>query len=269
MTTNDVSAARRLFDLDGQVAIVTGAARGMGRAISEGLASVGVSVALADINNEELTRSEEAIAARNQRCLAVSGDLCDPAYRGVLVDATMRTFGQIDILVNCAGITRPSPSESYPDEDWDMTLAVNLSAIFHLCKLVANRDMIPRRTGVIINIASINSVVGFPNNPAYLAAKGGLLQLSRGFATDWARYNIRVNTICPGYINTPLSAASYNDPQARAMRASRTLLNRWGQPEELVGPVIFLASQASTYITGNDLFVDGGWAKSGMTAHDM
>jgi NAD(P)-dependent dehydrogenase (short-subunit alcohol dehydrogenase family) len=186
-----------------------------------------------------------------------------------LVEQTLRGFGQIDILVNCAGITRPTPSEDYPEEDWDMTLAVNLSAIFHLCKLVANKAMIPQRSGVIINLGSINSVVGFPNNPAYQTAKGGLLQLTRAFATDWAKYNIRVNNICPGYFNTPFSAKSYNDPQARAARASRNMLNRWGQPEEMVGPVIFLASDASSYITGNDLFVDGGWATSGLTQHQM
>ena len=257
--------ARQLFDLSGQVALVTGAARGLGRAIAEGLASVEVAVVLADMLADELSKTEQVILARQQRCRAIQVNLREAAERVRLVEQAIATFGQVDILVNCAGITRGSPSEDYPDEDWALTLEINLTAIFHLCKLVAKQSMIPRRTGTIINISSIGGAQGFPNNPAYQASKGGVRQLTRAFATDWAKYNIRVNTLCPGYMHTDMTAKSYANPQIRAARSARNMLGRWGEPEDMVGPVIFLASDASTYITGNDLFVDGGWVSTGLT----
>jgi NAD(P)-dependent dehydrogenase (short-subunit alcohol dehydrogenase family) len=255
--------ARKLFDLAGQTAIITGAAGGIGRAIAEGLVSLGVSVVLADMH-DGLHEIERTIVQQGHSCIALKVDLRDQSDRIALVNEAIRTFGHVDILVNCAGITQAAASEKYPDEDWDRTLNTNLTAVFHLCKLVA-KDMIPRRSGVIINVSSINAVLGFPNNPAYQASKGGLLQLTRALATDWAKYNIRVNNICPGYILTSMTKVSYDNPASRGSRASRTMLNRWGSPEELIGPVIFLASQASSYITGSDLFVDGGFAKSGLT----
>jgi NAD(P)-dependent dehydrogenase (short-subunit alcohol dehydrogenase family) len=266
MNANGSPDARQLFDLEGRTAIVTGAARGIGRAVAEGLASVGVAVVLADILEEPLGAVERAIAGRGQRCLAVAGDLCQPGQCEQLVQATVEAFDHIDILVNCAGITRGAPSETYPDADWDSTLAVNLNAVFHLCKLVG-REMIPRRSGIIINVASIGAALGFPNNPAYQASKAGVAGLTRALATDWARYNIRVNNLCPGYTRTDMTLKSYANADTRAARASRNMLNRWGEPWEYVGPVIFLASQASSYITGNDLFVDGGWINAGLTDH--
>ena len=191
-------------------------------------------------------------------------DSDQPSDRVALVDKTIAAFGRVDILVNVAGITRSTPSEVYPAEDWDLTLAVNLTAMFHLCKLVA-QDMIPRRAGAIINISSIGGALGFPNNPAYQASKSGVLGLTRALATDWAKYNIRVNTLCPGYTHTDMTDKSFRDPRPTRRARSRTLMNRWGQPEEMVGPVIFLASDAASYVTGADLFVDGGWVAAGLT----
>jgi 2-dehydro-3-deoxy-D-gluconate 5-dehydrogenase len=260
----DFVDASRLFDLNGKCAIVTGAARGIGRAIAEGLASVGVGVALADRLAEGLRETEQAITAHGCRGVALTTDLADPQARTDLVKQTLSAFGRIDILVNCAGVTRGTPSESYPLEDWDFTLSVNLTAIFHLCQLAA-QDMIPRRAGSIVNISSIGGALGFPNNPAYQASKSGVLGLTRALATDWAKYNIRVNTLCPGYTHTDMTDKSFRDPRTNAARATRTMLNRWGQPEEMVGPVIFLASDAASYITGADLFVDGGWLTAGLT----
>jgi 2-dehydro-3-deoxy-D-gluconate 5-dehydrogenase len=256
--------ASHLFDLDGRTAIVTGAARGIGRAVADGLASVGVSVALADVLENGLADAEQAIAARGLRCVTVKTDICRQEERADLVERTIAAFGRVDILVNVAGVTRPHPSEVYPAEDWDFTLAVNLSAMFHLCKQVA-QDMIPRRSGAIINVSSIGGALGFPNNPAYQASKSGVLGLTRALATDWAKYGIRVNALCPGYTHTDMTDMSYRDPRTNAARATRTMLNRWGQPEELVGPVIFLASDAASYITGQELFVDGGWVTAGLT----
>lgn len=261
---NDFVDANQLFNLRGKSAIVTGAARGIGRAIAEGLASVGVAVTLSDVLADGLRDTEQAITARGYRCLAVVTDLTSPAARAALVEHAVAAFGRVDILVNCAGVTRPAPSETYSAESWDITLAVNLTAMFHLCQLVA-QDMIPRRAGAIINISSIGGALGFPNNPAYQASKSGVLGLTRGLATDWAKYNIRVNSLCPGYTHTDMTDQSFRDPHTNAARATRTMLNRWGQPEEMVGPVIFLASDAASYVTGVELFADGGWLAAGLT----
>jgi 2-dehydro-3-deoxy-D-gluconate 5-dehydrogenase len=261
---DDFVDANQLFNLRGKSAIVTGAARGIGRAIAEGLASVGVAVALADVLEGSLRDVERAITARGYRGLAVTADLTSQAARAALVEHAIGAFGQIDILVNCAGVTRPAPSETYSAENWNLTLEVNLTAMFHLCQLVA-QDMIPRRAGAIINVSSIGGALGFPNNPAYQASKSGVLGLTRGLATDWAKYNLRVNALCPGYTHTDMTDGSFRDPRTSAARAARTMLNRWGRPEEMVGPVIFLASDAASYVTGAELFADGGWLAAGLT----
>ena len=268
METNTTINANGLFDLKGKVSIVTGAARGIGRAVAEGLASVGVSVTLVDALADELSRTEQTIAQAGGKCLGIHADLCKAEDLDRIVCRTVAAFGGVDILVNCAGITLPAPSEEYSDEDWARTLDVNLTAIFRLCKRVA-KEMIPRRSGTIVNFSSIGGVLGFPNNPAYQASKGGVIQLTRALATDWARYNIRVNTICPGYTRTAMTEKSYNNPETQAARASRNMLNRWAQPEEMVGPVIFLASEAASYVTGNELMVDGGWCNAGLTGQQV
>lgn len=264
MPEGNLIDARRLFELAGKTAVVTGAARGIGRAIAEGLAGVGVAVALADMLADGLADVEQAITVCGFPCIAVKTDICREEERVALVERTIAAFGRVDILVNVAGITRSHPSEAYPAEDWDLTLAVNLTAMFHLCKLVA-QDMIPRRSGAIINVSSIGGALGFPNNPAYQASKSGVLGLTRALATDWAKYNIRVNALCPGYTHTDMTDGSFRDPRTRAARAARTMMNRWGQPAEMVGPVIFLASDAASYVTGQALVVDGGWISAGLT----
>ena len=262
--SNSFVDANQLFNLTGKSAIVAGAARGIGRAVAQGLASVGVSVALTDVLAEDLQATEQSISQRGLRCITVKADICRHEDRVLLVARTIAAFGQVDILVNVAGITRAHPSESYPAEEWDLTLAVNLTGVFQLCQLVA-QDMIQRRAGAIINVSSIGGAQGFPNNPAYQASKSGLLGLTRALATDWAKYNIRVNALCPGYTHTDMTDASFRDPHTHAARAARTMVNRWGRPEEMVGPVIFLASEAASYVTGIDLFVDGGWNSAGLT----
>jgi len=264
MPEGNLVDARQLFDIRGKSAIVTGAARGIGRAIAEGLASVGVAVALADVLDDGLADAGQAITARGLRCIEVRTDICREEERVALVERTVGAFGRVDILVNVAGVTRSHPSEDYLADDWDLTLAVNLTAMFHLCKRVA-QDMIPRRSGAIVNVSSIGGALGFPNNPAYQASKSGVLGLTRALATDWAKYNIRVNALCPGYTHTDMTDRSYRDPRTNAARATRTMMNRWGQPQEMVGPVIFLASDAASYVTGQALYVDGGWGAAGLT----
>jgi NAD(P)-dependent dehydrogenase (short-subunit alcohol dehydrogenase family) len=258
------SKSLRLFDLSGQVAIVTGAAQGLGRATAEGLADAGVSVVLADINEGQLQSVAEAIESRSQSSLAVATDLGRSDELSHLVNRAIQEFGRIDVLVNCAGITVSAPSEEYPDEAWEASFLINVTAAFKLSKLVA-KHMIKQRSGNIINVTSIGAAQGFPNNPAYQASKGALQQLTRALACDWAKYNIRVNNLCPGHFKAPMTQKSYANPELRESRERRCMLLRWGEPEEIVGPVIFLASAASSYMTGNDLFIDGGFTKTGLT----
>lgn len=176
--------AARLFDLSGRVAIVTGAARGNGRAIAEGLAAVGVAVVLADVLADELQSVEQAVAERGGRALAVPTDLRNNDDLISLVERAAGEFGRIDVLVNCAGVSVGGPSHEYAETDWRFTFDVNVDAAFKLAKLVAVH-MIPQRSGSIINITSIGAAQGFPNNPAYQASKGALQQLTRALATDW------------------------------------------------------------------------------------
>lgn len=262
--TTGFADATHLFELQGRTAIVTGAAGGIGRAIAEGLASVGVAVVMGDVSEEGLHNVGREIAGRGLSCLAVPTGVRSPAERLALVDRAVAEFGQVDILVNVAGITRGRPSEAYSIDDWDQTLAVNLTGMFNLCQLAA-LDMIPRRSGAIVNVSSIGGLLSFPNNPAYQASKGGVLAMTRALATDWAKYNIRVNALCPGYTHTGMTDLTFCDPHLHAARATRSMLNRWGEPSEMVGPVIFLASEAASFVTGASLLVDGGWANAGLT----
>lgn len=264
MTANRAFDATQLFNLHGQVGIVTGAARGNGRAIAEGLAAVGVKVVLTDLLDEELEQARQVIEQRGGQAVAVRADLTKLEDLRAIVNCAIEHFGQIDILVNCAGVSFPErSSEDYPDDKWVLTMAVNVDAAFRLGKLVA-KHMISRCSGSIINITSIGATLGFPNNPAYQASKGALQQLTRAFANDWARHNIRVNNLCPGYFMTAMTKKSWSNPGIRDRRAARLMLNRWGNPAELVGPVIFLASKAASYMTGNDLYIDGGLVKTGI-----
>jgi len=180
-----------------------------------------------------------------------------------IVEKIYKENGKIDILVNNAGITIGEPSESYKEEDWEKTYNVNLKAPFTLSQLVA-KYMIKQRSGVIINIISLGAEQGFSNNPAYVAFKGGLKQLTKALAKDWAKYNIQVNNLGPGFIKTDMTKKSWNDLSLRAERSGRIMLDRWRESADLVGPAIFLASDASGYITGQDLYVDGGWLAKGI-----
>jgi NAD(P)-dependent dehydrogenase (short-subunit alcohol dehydrogenase family) len=174
---------------------------------------------------------------------------------------------KIDVLINNAGVTFPKiESELYDQKKWSDTLKINLTAAFN-CTQTVIEHMIKNKKGSIINITSINAELGFPNNPAYVASKGGLKMLSKSFARDYGMFGIRVNNIGPGYFKTTMNKKSWENLKTRKMRSSRTMLARWGDPEELVGPCIFLVSDASSYITGHDLYVDGGWLANGLSSN--
>jgi len=245
------------FSIADRVVIVTGASRGIGRAVAEGFLEAGARVALVGRSESVLGQLDD-----DARGIAIRADVSSAEDRQRICQQTHDELGGIDVLVNNAGITRTGEGE-YLEEDWDATLNVNLKAPFFLSQLVAQR-MHEQGGGGIINIGSIGARVGMPDNPAYQAAKGGLLQLTRAMARDWAAWNVRVNQVNPGYIHTEMSAASFADPDKHRERADRTMLGRWGTPDDLVGACLFLASDASSYMTGTDITVDGGWIAKGM-----
>jgi len=251
-----MSILKRLFSLEGKVAIVTGSARGNGKAIAEGLRDAGAQVALVDASEE----IEEA--AVELRCEAYRCDITRPGALKKIVDDVLNKFHKIDIIVNNAGISLGEDFTSYSEAAWDRTYRVNLKAPFELIQLAAH-DM-KLHGGSIINITSLNGEFAFPNNAAYVTFKGALRQLTRSAAYDLGKYGIRANNLAPGYIKTAMTTQSYNDPIQHEIRRQHTLLGRWGYPEDLVGAAIFLASDASSYITGQDIYVDGGWSVKGI-----
>lgn len=245
------------FSVEGKTAIVTGASRGIGQAIAEGFLEAGANVVL-------VARSDaiHELAARfPDTALAIPCDISESAAAARICGATMDRFSSLDVLINNAGITMPG-EEPYSEAAWDRTLDVNLKAAFLLSGAAVQH--MKSRGGSIINIASIGAMLGFAGNPSYQAAKGGMRQMTKAMARDWAEHGIRVNTICPGYIRTDMCAASYADPDLRAERSARMMMDRWGEPDDLVGPCIFFAADASAYVTGIDLPVDGGWTAKGM-----
>lgn len=247
------------FSVKDKIVIVTGAARGNGRAIAEGFLKHGAIVYLFDLL--ETTESIRELA-KNDKVHFVVGDLRNKVDIDRLVSTVLKENGCIDVLVNNAGVSYSS-EDVYNEDIWDQTFNVNLKGAFLLSARVAE-VMKKKRTGSIINITSLGAELGFPGNPSYVASKGGLKQLSKAMAVDLSQYNIRVNNVCPGYFKTDMTRKSYNDPDLREARSKRIMLGRWGNPSDLVGPCIFLASEAAAYITGIDLFVDGGWVAKGL-----
>ena len=228
-----------LFSVKDKVIIVTGASGGNGSAISKGLEEAGAIVIKADLPEYDVT---------NKKCLVK------------LVEKALYYSGEINGLINCAGVTYVNDLFEYTDEDWNKTYEINLKAPYELSRMVAKE--MKNTGGSIINITSLNSELAFPNNPAYVSTKGGLKQLTKSLALDLGKYNIRVNNIGPGYIKTNMTKGSWNN--RREEIEDRTILGRWGMPEDLVGTAIFLLSSASEYITGQDIYVDGGYLTKGM-----
>ena len=246
------------FKLHDRVALVTGAATGLGAAIAVALAQAG-----AQVSCHGNTRSPESTCERIQNAGAVahgvSGDLRRPETARSLVEQTLERFGRIDILVNNAGTIRRAPAVDYSDDDWATVIEVNLSSVFRLSQLVG-RQMIERQGGgKIVNIASLLSFQGGITVPAYAASKGGVAQLTKALANEWARFGINVNAIAPGYMRTSNTAALQADETRNRQILERIPAARWGEPEDLAGAAVFLCSSASDYVNGHVLVVDGGW----------
>jgi gluconate 5-dehydrogenase len=251
-----MGAAKR-FDLGGRRALVTGASRGLGLAIARGLAEAGAAVLLNGREQGRLDAARTALAADGIAVDTAAFDVCDA---GAVAAAAAR-LGPIDILVNNAGIQRRGPLEDYAEADWRAVLETNLTGVFLITRALV-RGMIERRAGKIVNIASVASVLARPTTAAYSAAKGGLMMLTRSMAAEWARHNVQVNAIAPGYFATEMNADIRARPEFDSWVRGRVPAGRWAVPDELAGTAIFLASPASDYVTGHTLFVDGGLSVS-------
>lgn len=249
------SLGENLFSLKDKVSLIVGGGRGIGYAIANGFESHGSKVAVFDKEFPEIFR---------QNIYTDSVDLSSEKLITEAINRFYKKFNVVNVLVNCAGITLPNIAHEYKTDDWQKTLDINLNAVFFMSRSIGDLMIKQKTGGSIINVTSIGAEQGFPMNPAYCAAKGGLKQLSKALAYDWGSYGIRVNNLVPGYTNTPMNKKSWNNPQLKSDRENSTFLNRWAQPDEMIGPAVFLASNASSYITGSDLIVDGGWTAKGI-----
>jgi gluconate 5-dehydrogenase len=249
----------RLFGLDGRVALVSGGSSGIGKAIGLALGRAGARVVLVARREAELAGAVREFEAEGLAARALSCDLADrEALRGFAGRAA-EAFGAPDILVNASGINVRKPFEDTGDDDWDRSLAINLTAPFLLTRALAPA-MRERGWGRIINITSLQCVRAFPDSAPYGASKGGLMQLTRAIAEYWSRHGVTCNAIAPGFFETPLTAAVMNDPARVQALAASTMMGRNGRLDDLHGAAVFLASEASAYVTGQTLFVDGGFS---------
>ncbi len=259
----ELSYLNKLFSLSGKVSIVTGGSRGLGKSITESLLKAGSKVIVV---GRDINRLEKTVKEFKNDGLSAFAYQCDVGERdkiNKLFEYVSKDFGRLDILVNNAGVTQSAPLAEYPDEVWWHTLSVDLYAPFALCR-VFSPLMTESGGGSIINITSINAERGFSDNPAYAASKGGLRQLTNALANDLASSNIRVNSVGPGYMRTDMTLKSWEDTERRSTLEDRTMLGRWGIPDDLAGITLLLASDASSYITGQHIYVDGGWLAKGM-----
>jgi 2-deoxy-D-gluconate 3-dehydrogenase len=246
-----------IFSLEGRVALVTGSGTGIGAAIARALAAAGADVACHG-NKHVPSDTAAEIGKLGRRAAVLTGDLCQPETADALVESTVRELGAIDILVNNAGTIRRAPAVDYKDEDWAAVLDINLTATFRLCR-AAGRVMVPRGRGKIVNISSLLAFQGGITVPAYAASKGGVAQLTKALANEWAGKGVNVNAIAPGYIHTDNTAALAADPVRNRQITERIPAGRWGEPADLGGAAVFLSAPASDYVSGHVLVVDGGW----------
>ena len=248
----------QLFDLSGRVAIMTGAGRGLGRTMALALAAAGADLALASRTNPELETLVEEVNALGRRAIAVPTDVTSPEACEELVAAAIERLGRLDIMVNNAGTNvRKSMLEITPEE-YDFVIETNLKGYFNGAR-AAGRHFVDQGSGKVINISSILGSVALPNQAAYASSKGAIDQLTKVLALEWASAGVQVNGLAPTYFETDLTRPLYEDPERRAFIEERTPMGRWGQPHELAGAVIFLASDASDFVTGQTILVDGGW----------
>jgi NAD(P)-dependent dehydrogenase (short-subunit alcohol dehydrogenase family) len=249
----------RIFQLEGKTAIVTGASRGIGKAIAKGFAQAGADLVLVSRNLPALEIVANEIEAFGRKVLPISANIGNPEDINKVVETAIKIFPKIDILLNNAGISPIlKKAEEMDLKEWEEIVRVNLTGTFLFCQAVG-KFMIQQGSGKIINMVSVGAVVGFPRQIAYCATKGGILQLTKVLAIEWTRYNIQVNAIGPAYLETELTRGMRDSKIISENLLRRTPMGRFGKPEEIVGAALYLASDASSYVTGQTLFVDGGW----------
>ncbi len=246
-----------LFTLSGQTALVTGASRGLGQAIAKALAAAGAKVLCGCSNSGGAAATVDAILANGGQAQELVADLSNEQAVRDLAAAALAA-GPVQILVNCGGTIFRAPAHEFPMSEWHKVIAVNLDAAFLLSQLLG-AEMIKRQSGKIINIASMLSYSGGITVPAYTASKHAIAGVTKALANEWAQHNIQVNAIAPGYFRTDNTAALQADAQRNAAILGRIPAGRWGEPEDLAGAAVFLASAASDYVNGHVLAVDGGW----------
>jgi len=246
------------FRLNGKVAIVTGCARGLGRGLAEGLAEAGADI-VGVYNQTDPAETQKEVEKLGRKFVGISADLRSQKPINGIVEKAVKRFGRVDILVNNAGIIRRRESIAFSEKDWDDVMNLNLKSLFVLCQAFAKRAVQQGEGGKIINIASMLSFQGGILVPSYTASKSGVMGLTKLLANEWAQYNINVNAIAPGYMATDNTQPLREDPVRSAELLGRIPMSKWGMPEDLKGAVVFFASDASSYVTGHTLCVDGGW----------
>lgn len=249
------------FDLSGKVAVVTGASRGLGASMAQALAEAGADVVLVARTEDALAGVEGQIRELGYRATSLAADVATVESIQRMMDRVVGEHGRIDILLNAAGTQARKPILEMTEEDWERVVAVNLKAVY-FCSQAAGRHMVNQGGGKIINIASLTASIGIANVSVYGATKGGVLAMTRAMAVEWARHGINVNAIGPGYFPTELARRVFEDPVRSKWVVDRTPMGRWGAPRDLAGTVVFLASPASDFITGELINVDGGWLAS-------
>lgn len=252
-----------LFDLAGKVALVTGGTSGIGRALSLGLAEAGADVIATARRQQQVDETAAAIEALGRKTLRIGSDVCDRASLEKLAAAVLAEFGKVDILVNCAGIIKRAPTLDFDEAEWSNILNVNLTGTLRACQ-VFGRPMLERGYGRVVNIASLNSFVALNEVAAYAASKAGVASLTRSLAVEWSKKGVTVNAVAPGVFRTDLNAQLLDSTPRGQELLMRTPMGRFGKTEELVGAVLYLASDSASFVTGQVVVVDGGFLASGV-----
>lgn len=253
----------QMFSLEGKIAVVTGGTTGIGHALSLGLASAGADVVASSRRQKQVNEIADKIEALGHRTLRIASDVSDRASLEALRDVTLSHFGKIDILINCAGIIKRAPTLEVTEEEWSTIIDVNLNGIFRACQIFG-RLMIERGYGRIVNITSLNAYAALTEVAAYAASKSAVSSLTRSLAVEWSRKGVTVNAIAPGVFRTDINAKLLDSTGRGQELLMRTPMGRFGKTEELVGAAIYLASDASSFVTGQTIVVDGGFLASGV-----